>query len=105
MCVSGCVDETLYVCDSPLTERTPGVLHMAAMLVPCVVGMMIVLLLVLALVAAKICEQQQMEAGFTPPVSYPAWVSPWYQLYCLRARGQIPHDAGTALGTVAPCVT
>ncbi|XP_068174904.1 protein crumbs homolog 3-like [Antennarius striatus] len=48
------------------TERAPYSSRLAAVLAPCLVGLAVVLMLGLALAAAKLRERRQTEGGFSP---------------------------------------
>ncbi|MEQ2167104.1 hypothetical protein GOODEAATRI_000730 [Goodea atripinnis] len=54
------------VCDPSQTERAPHSSRVAAVLAPCLVALAIVVMLGLALAAAKLRERRQTEGGFSP---------------------------------------
>lgn len=56
----------VYVCESPQTERAPYSSRVAAVLAPCLVALAIVVMLGLALAAAKLRERRQTEGGLSP---------------------------------------
>ena len=65
VCVCVCVGVFVHVCDPSQKERAPHSSRVAAVLAPCLVGLVIVAMLGLALAAAKLRDRRQTEGGFS----------------------------------------